>query len=378
MPVNIIDGFKINTSLPIDDKITASNSTIRNAITYKYNGLIVIQLDNRVEYIWNESKYLLTGITSSSWDIVTSVTGEGVYNEAAKWMSSGIGLTNTSIISSPKYYGEVNQKVGIGGSPNESFQVNSSYLTFSNYYSPGFGTCSPPFVIHKSEHTIIGENWYYDIMAANDKVFDPNFSSGTIEFTDGFKFMGRTPSNSATMSDIFDISNNLHIKFNEIGFTPDVINGSIYYDSTIDKINVGENSVWRTISGFDVYSILLSQSGNLAPTEILLETTIGTGTWSYQSTGVYNLVIDNGFISAVDIGGFCGPYTSSSVFFGEKINSSLYQIRTFVSEGTTASNNKLNNTFIEIKFINTPTPDKITTTTTTTSTTTTTTTSGIT
>jgi hypothetical protein len=49
------------------------------------------------------------------------------------------------------------------------------------------------------------------------------------------------------------------------------------------------------------------------------------------------------------INGFVGPYTSTGVFFGVKINDSTYQIRTLFSVGTTQSNDLLSTTMIEIR-----------------------------
>ena len=333
MSVSIIDGFKLNTSLPIDDRIIASNSTTRNLIPYKYNGMSVFQLDNRITYIWNES--------ISSWDIDNSVSGQGTTNHVSKWDSS-IGLTDSSVVSNPRYYNEINQKIGIGGSPEEAFQVNSNFLTYSNYLG-GVGTSSPPFVVHKGSSTIIGENWYQGDSTI-DRVFDPNFSSSVIKFSNSLEFKGRTAGSIATMSSIFNISNG-YIGFTNSSSLPS--DGSIYFNN---RMKVTEGIYQRDVSNSDTYSILLSQTGLNAPIQTLLESTIGNGTWSYISIGVYNLSIDNGFTSAISINGFCGPYTSTSVFFGQKISSNLYQIRTLSSVGGSLVNSVLNNTFLEIKF----------------------------
>ena len=158
MPINIIDGFKINTEVPIDSRIVATNSNHRNSIEYKYDGLKVTQLDDRVTYVWNKSKFLLTGVTSTSWDTNDNkTTGQGTPNYLSKWDSTGLGLTDSSIVSMPIQFNEVSQKIGIGGIPYEAFQVNG------NYSVETLGTSSMPFVIHKGVNTIIGENWYWDI-----------------------------------------------------------------------------------------------------------------------------------------------------------------------------------------------------------------------
>lgn len=53
MAIPLIDNFNINTSKPIDSRMVVSNSTERSNIVFKYDGLKVFQIDNRLTYIWN-------------------------------------------------------------------------------------------------------------------------------------------------------------------------------------------------------------------------------------------------------------------------------------------------------------------------------------
>ena len=55
MAINITDGFNLNYAAPVDYRMVVANSTARLALTYKYDGLKVFQLDTRVSYIWNPS-----------------------------------------------------------------------------------------------------------------------------------------------------------------------------------------------------------------------------------------------------------------------------------------------------------------------------------
>jgi hypothetical protein len=52
MAIQIIDGFQVNTALPIDNRIVASGSSARNAIPYKYEGLRVFDTSDSVPYVW--------------------------------------------------------------------------------------------------------------------------------------------------------------------------------------------------------------------------------------------------------------------------------------------------------------------------------------
>jgi len=61
MSIQIIDGFKLNLSSPIDDRIVASGSTARDNISYKYLGLRVFDLYDNIPYVWRN------GISGLKW-----------------------------------------------------------------------------------------------------------------------------------------------------------------------------------------------------------------------------------------------------------------------------------------------------------------------
>ena len=52
MAIEIIDGFKLSSPRPIDDRIVASGSDARSAIVYKYEGLRVFDTSDGVPYVW--------------------------------------------------------------------------------------------------------------------------------------------------------------------------------------------------------------------------------------------------------------------------------------------------------------------------------------
>ena len=88
MPIQIIDGFKLGTSRPIDDRIVGSGSSYRDNITYKYDGLLVVDTSDHKPYIWNS-----TGLT---WSIVESTNNNNNNN--------GSGSSITEITSNSKKY----------------------------------------------------------------------------------------------------------------------------------------------------------------------------------------------------------------------------------------------------------------------------------
>ncbi len=114
--------------------------------------------------------------------------------------------------------------------------------------------------------------------------------------------------------------------------------------------NKGTNSWDLESLPYKEYVCILNQSGTSNPTSTVLKNTLGTASWVYVIPGVYYLNITGGFSgTSPRINGFCGPYTSTSVFFGQKLNSNSYEIRTLSSIGGTELNNCLNETLIEIK-----------------------------
>jgi len=157
MAINIQEQFNVNIGLPIDSRIVASGSTARNAITYKYDGLVVYDTSDRKTYVWNAN--------NSSWTL-TDISGAGTTNALPKW-SSSTGLTSSGVYMIAS--SGVNGRVGINtATPNEVLQINS--------ISGG----SQPFVIHKgSFNNIIGSNWYN---TGSDAFFSGTDGSAIVKF----------------------------------------------------------------------------------------------------------------------------------------------------------------------------------------------------
>ncbi len=57
MAIQIIDGFKLSSAKPIDDRIVASGSNARTAISYKYEGLRVFDTYDGIPYVWLNNQW---------------------------------------------------------------------------------------------------------------------------------------------------------------------------------------------------------------------------------------------------------------------------------------------------------------------------------
>jgi hypothetical protein len=200
MSINITDGFNINFAAPVDYRMLTANSTTRLAIAYKYDGLKVFQLDNRVSYIWNSGG-------SGNWDIENSdkISGSGFTNYIPKF-------TSTSQIGASSIY--VNgDKVGINtNDPKEYMQIGSFPVAYAGQ--------SLPLTIHKGGSAIIGYNWYYD---GGDQSFNSSVGSSTIGFGGGeIQFQQKEVSSSFKTSLYLKSNGNILIGTN----TPTQISGS--------------------------------------------------------------------------------------------------------------------------------------------------------
>ena len=142
MSIQIITGFSLNGSEPIDTRIVASGSSERDAITYKYQGLRVFDLSDNKPYVY-------IGATWSE---------EGNANQVLGLSGSVARFTSNNSVGSSNIY-QLGSNVGI----------NSTNPLASVQFGPTTSS-SLPFVIHKGgglagtiyvDSTVLAHNWYY-------------------------------------------------------------------------------------------------------------------------------------------------------------------------------------------------------------------------
>jgi hypothetical protein len=203
MSIHIQDTFEVNIGLPIDSRIVATTSAVRDAITYKYDGLSVFQLSDRKTYTWNA--------TTATWSGTADFVGAGNVGYLARF-SDVRGLTSSALYmttgSTP-----LKGKIGINTpNPQEIFQINVDTGS------------ADPFVVSQATNTILALNWYND---GTDKSFSNANPSAAIKFrrTDGaIHFLSRAASTSALdSSDTFNVNNVLaRFSLGSINFTRDL------------------------------------------------------------------------------------------------------------------------------------------------------------
>lgn len=138
MAIQIIDGFQVNTALPIDNRIVASGSTARNAIPYKYHGLRVFDISNNIPYVWNGSSWVsenASGIvgsgTSTFFPLFTSsnVVGDSFLYQDGGVIKTGDDGGGSDLVEISPYYGTVTVQGGFVGPGTSITNISATNIT---------------------------------------------------------------------------------------------------------------------------------------------------------------------------------------------------------------------------------------------------------
>jgi len=133
MPIQIIDGFKLGASKPIDDRIVASGSVARFAIPNKYDGLLVVDTKDRKPYIWNADSGTWSSISSGSNGVPGSVitTGDKTYVGDTQNVYIGGSTTKNVYIGDAANKSDLNVTGVISGNGSNITNINPSNLSTS-------------------------------------------------------------------------------------------------------------------------------------------------------------------------------------------------------------------------------------------------------
>jgi len=96
MPTQIIDGFKLNATTPIDSRMVTSGTVSRNNLAYKYDGLRVFDTVQKIPFVYIDGKWVqeLEQSSQASGGGGT-ITAAGKKNYFAKFDTNG--LTNSVV-----------------------------------------------------------------------------------------------------------------------------------------------------------------------------------------------------------------------------------------------------------------------------------------
>ena len=115
------------------------------------------------------------------------------------------------------------------------------------------------------------------------------------------------------------------------------------------------DTIFSAVPSYKVYTALLTQTGTNAPVATVLENTLGSITYIYNSDGYYSIISDNLFTNKTfltitnitDIGDYTGLNACNIV----KIDNSTFDIKT-ISSSNVIANECLLNSPIEIRVYN--------------------------
>ena len=96
MPTQIIDGFKLNASTPIDSRLVTTGTASRNTMTYKYDGLRVYDTIQKKPFVYINGDWIEEsgGVTTTTTTTTTGVKIDGTPNYIPKIISTGTTSSN--------------------------------------------------------------------------------------------------------------------------------------------------------------------------------------------------------------------------------------------------------------------------------------------
>ena len=294
MAINITDGFNLNYAAPVDYRMVVANSTARLALTYKYDGLKVFQLDTRVSYIWNPSG-------SGNWNIESydKISGTGSTNYIPKFTGTNSTTGSWEIGNSP--ISASGSNVGINTNNQRGsytyLQIGGTSLTEDPYW---FAGQSLPLTIHKGGTVIIGYNWYWTGSA--NAYFNSAVGSSQILFSDNSMSFKTRPGSGSFVY-------NMIIYPGYVIFSDDIPNGSTTKSPMIRSQGSTSYSS-QTTPDFTWWNN--DQTGIFRPSANTIAFT-NNGTESVRITDTGNVLIKN-----------LGSVASPSISFIDDSNTGIY------------------------------------------------------
>jgi len=219
MSIQLITGFTVNNSTPLDNRIVASGSTARNSIPYKYVGMRVFDTSNNRGYYYNGSTF-----SAEITDQVNGAVGYVPLFTSQNYIgSSGVFQFSTG----------TEKRIGVG--TNNPLGTNT-YMQFGgmNGEDPNWSSGqSLPLNIIKGTNAIIAYNWY--LSGFSPGYFNASKGSSSINFG----------------NDKGDL-----IISNRAGGGPNMVQ-TVYFSSA-NKVGIGSN--W---SSFNLPAEALDVTGNI-------------------------------------------------------------------------------------------------------------------
>ena len=332
MSVPLITNFTINTTAPIDSRIVATNSSIRDSISYKYDGMQVFTLDDRFMWTYNAS--------ASSWTSSNLVDGNGIYTGSGSLVSNtyintgNIGNTllansNSLILSATAsyntiYYSHIYNRhtitgdyTGVEVKNQYSYDGNTSsiaYISFNPYDPAGSSVGNIDFATSNTRRMTIGSNGVL-------RLWSPTYSASIMAPISNNRTYA-LPDKSGTFSMISDLT----ATQSWINITTGMVNANWTLGSNINAFCVDRGGRLQ-MKGY----VTTNAAHTSAATPVI---TLPSGYWPLQTTYIicygyvsgtgvstyYMEVETNGAIRFPQTGGAWIPTTAGDILILDQIS----------------------------------------------------------
>lgn len=245
MPFNVIDGFNINASAPVDTRIVVPTLSARDAIQYKYNGLTVFVTHpgNRRTYVYNS--------TTLDWDIPFNGTASylAVINSTANGVTASIIKHNTNGITFKHNSPIINADGSItikGGSGNYAALAGGDSLFIPGVPGPGG---HPPILLPGGNVYAYGAE---DFVLGSPGNLYLGFNAELSTPMTGYVIVGQTPTADADTQFLVNMPTQFE-QFTRLKVLSEVNSGLIFnstipYGSITSAAYINSNSNYSTAS----------------------------------------------------------------------------------------------------------------------------------
>lgn len=260
--INIIDGFYLGKSTPIDSRIVASGSVARNAIAYKYEGLRVYDTSDLTPYVW----------MNNSWEYENQ-NGVATSNTTASYVPL---LTSTNVIGNSVIY-QSSGKIGINTtSPAHALDVSGYIRAGSGFIGDG--------------SNVINMN----VASASGKLPLANLTNATVN---GHILVGGSPNPIYTNPSNFTIGRSDNAKINNAADNTDY---NLIFATGSNTYAPLKSSSSKITFNPSTGKLFLKSSGNAA-SPVLAIGALNTGLYRYSTNGIG--ISTDGVLSAKFISG---------------------------------------------------------------------------
>lgn len=288
MSIQLVTGFTVNNSTPLDNRIVASGSSARNSIPYKYEGMRVYDSSNGYSYVWTNNTFeseKTDQVIGNSNYVPKFTSTSKIGNSSMRMNGDALGIAgNVTGVSTLLQIGSENPStnsagpllfhVGGGAVIGNNWYYNgtsNSYFNFNNgsskidFYSSGAMALSvrpasgpitdintPVIFIQNDKNIGIGKNNpEYKLDVVGDIKSSANIISQTV--TSGFVTIERSETLQSKGLELYDSTLGTEPAFRENGYPPDGQGLFIDWSSNLDIENA-DRSYFAGISGYSIKS----------------------------------------------------------------------------------------------------------------------------